>query len=1155
MAPKDHLIEDPIAQRIVTVGSALLCFAGFALAVALLGDHSLTSPRVFLHIFLGAGGALGLWFAIHQEFRKAAFLLIGTYWIGVACVTVINGGLRGPNLVNFPLILVISSWVLGVRPTISLAILSEIFLVGLLIVDDFGFKTEADYSNKLAYFIFLTAVISMTALASVLARNGYLKKVKEYQEIVSELADSEIQLKQNLAQLESLVKIRTTELALAKDNLWAMNEAQLIGRVGTYVTDIKTGHWQGSEVLDDIFGIDATFERTIPNWNGLIAPEFRQELLDYYYEVIATQGNFHKEYQVVRPVDGRTCWVEALGEFSFDDLGKPAFLRGTILDISDRKAAQLELQTYQNHLEELVQQKTLEIQQQQELLRDQELRFTLAVEGADEGIWDLNLITQELYHSPRMTTMLGYTPDELPPAREVWQTLTHPDDYPQYHQKLLAHIEDADVPFETVIRLRHKDGTWRWILSRGRATRNVSGHAIRISGTNSDITERMRVEELLRISEEKHRILLDESSDPIFSFERGGRYTYVNSAFAIGVGKTQTEIVGRTLWDVFPKEDADRRHHFLQSIFQDGKEANLNVRLPSPTGDRFLITTAKPIFNADRQVISVICVSKDVTSIVEAEEAARAANLTKSEFLANMSHEIRTPMNGVIGMVDILQQTALTSEQQRMLSTIANSSQTLLEILNDILDYSKIEAGKLSVEHIPTPLKEVAESVLQLMHGTANAKDIALQLTLAPGLPMAIYADPTRLRQVLLNLIGNAIKFTHAEVDSTAQVTLTLETGRLADGHAAVLLHVRDCGIGMSAEVVAKLFVPFTQADASTARQFGGTGLGLSITDRLVRLMGGQITVKSTLGEGTEFTVALPLQEAPLTAVVSQPADSRLRLRGNAPTFDEAAASGQLILLAEDNETNRDVLREQLRLLGYCADTAEDGQVALEKWRSGLYALLLTDCHMPHMDGFALARAIRTEEIRGSRLPIIAITANAMQGEDQRCLQAGMDDYLSKPLRLHELAPMLEKWLPLPSRPEEPQIDPELSAQSITGDVAAIEAESTFESWNCNTLSQMVGDNREMHERLLKKFLANAERQVPGICEALSVCEFKKAVALAHTLKSAARSVGALALGELCQHIETAGNAGDSPACATLAADLPVTFAVAMQAIREHLAP
>ena len=713
--------------------------------------------------------------------------------------------------------------------------------------------------------------------------------------------------RRQFAQVKKLVDDRTSELEHAgkvsdahykanqqalEANVLAMNEAQRIGRVGTYVTDIKTGLWKGTAVLDEIFGIDATFEKTIPNWMTLIAPEFQKELAECYQQVIASKSKFSREYQVIRPVDGQSCWVEALGEFSFDAEGNPTFFHGTIHDINARKLAELELKNHQNHLEELVREKT---------------------------------------------------------------------------------------------------------------------------------------------------------------------------------------------------------------------------------------------------------------------RAAESSNLAKSEFLANMSHEIRTPMNGVIGMVDILQQTPMLPEQKRMLSTIADSSQTLLHILNDILDYSKIEAGKLSVERIPTSLKEAALSVLQLMQGVASAKGLTLSMSVSPDLPQAIYADPTRLRQVLLNLLGNAVKFTRSDSSRVGTVTLVLEPGTQPDGQPVVLLQVRDNGIGMSAEVISNLFTPFAQGDASTARQFGGTGLGLSISGRLVSLMGGHITVQSTPAEGSEFTVVLPLQEAHIEAKASGPINQHLKLRASAPSRTEAIGLGQLILLAEDNETNREVLGEQLRLLGYCADMAEDGWVALRKWRSGRYGLLLTDCHMPHMDGLELTKAIRSAETPGTHLPIIAITANAMQGEAQHCLDAGMDDYLSKPLRLQELEPMLDKWLPLSGGRDQEQVVAEDAPESIAKHALPVSPIDTLDIFNPHTLTELMGNNPDMHQRLLKKFLLNARRQINSIEAAMLDGNAPQAADVAHALKSAARSVGALALGEVCEHIEAVGQIDDVEKTAAAVANLAPTFDRALARIEAHL--
>jgi PAS domain S-box-containing protein len=813
-----------------------------------------------------------------------------------------------------------------------------------------------------------------------------------------------------------LTAIRLSENSL-KDSLWAMNEAQRIGQVGTYVTDIKTGFWQGSEVLDDIFGIDATFKKTIPNWDSLVAPESRQELLDYYYQVISGDGNFHKEYEVIRPSDGQRVWVEALGQVSFDEAGDPEFLRGTISDIHKRKTAELALQLYKNQLEELVRQKTAEVERQ----KDQ-----------------LQLIS-----------------DVLPGT--VYQFMRTA----QGESKFLYLSKGIGSLYEVNATEALKDGD---LLTRCILPEDRQSHSESIDRSYQELSE----------WEHWHRIMTPS-----------GKLKWVR-----GRASPHKIADGSVVW----------------------------------TG--FLV---------------------DVTEWKKVEETAQAADRSKSEFLANMSHEIRTPMSGVIGMVDILLQTPLSPRQQHMLTTVANSSQTLLDILNDILDFSKIEAGKMMVEQIPARLREVADSVLQLMQSKASEKGMTLSMAISPDLPAAIYTDPTRLRQVLLNLLGNAIKFTPPDAVGADGVTLTLEPGALPDGQPAVLLRVRDHGIGMDAEVQSRLFMSFNQADASTSRQFGGTGLGLSISRRLVTLMGGTISVQSAPGAGSEFTVALPMQEAFVEKTNSDASDVQLQFHSGTITADQAAALGQLILVAEDNETNREVIEEQLRLLGYACEIAHDGAIALQTWKAApsRYALLLTDGHMPQMDGFELTKAIRDAEAPGKRMPIIAITANAMQGEDQRCLTIGMDDYLSKPMRLRELASMLKKWLPIgdtqdrnatvvdcqPTRP----VAPELA------------------DWNSLTLGQLVGDNPAIHRRLLEKFLANANRQVLEIGTVLAARKFKEVAALAHMLKSAARSVGALALGELCQQIEATGRDDDAHACTELTQKLPAIFALAQQAIQEHL--
>lgn len=627
------------------------------------------------------------------------------------------------------------------------------------------------------------------------------------------------------------------------------------------------------------------------------------------------------------------------------------------------------------------------------------------------------------------------------------------------------------------------------------------------------------------------------------------------------------------------------------------------------------------------------------SQLVAAKEAAEAATREKSSFLATMSHEIRTPMNGVVSMAELLNLTALNGEQRRMTKVITDSAMALLTIINDILDFSKIEAGKIDIESISFSLMDTVDGTAELLAPRAAEKDLAFRVDIDPTLPDTRVGDPTRLRQILLNLGSNAIKF-------TAAGSVEIRVGPSEADAGFLHIAVSDTGIGLDESQRAKLFRPFTQADSSTSRRFGGTGLGLSICRRLADLMGGEVGVDSVPGEGSVFWCDLPLPEAPGALPPAPPSDiaaARVRLVGLSPeteaiaerylraggigTFvgerapadlvlagfgalddigrtdatlaavgrrdgvaaltdvqrrrlaavltepltrpalwraaaialgqdvadtaevredmafappplDTALAQGAAVLVAEDNETNQMVIRQVLGRLGYACVIEPNGRAALDRLTatSG-FGLLLTDFHMPEMDGFALTHAIRDREAaeEAGRLPILALTADAIEGTAERCAEAGMDGYFTKPIDTRKLAQALAHHLPQAAALRQPAQEAEAPEDPPSAATAAVDWDRDI--FDPATLTEAFGSLDNDAKALLKDAAGTWPVRIVEVCNALDAEDWTAARGAAHSLKGSCNSVGALRLGRIAADIQDSLDA-DERDMALIYADL-----------------
>jgi signal transduction histidine kinase/CheY-like chemotaxis protein len=505
-------------------------------------------------------------------------------------------------------------------------------------------------------------------------------------------------------------------------------------------------------------------------------------------------------------------------------------------------------------------------------------------------------------------------------------------------------------------------------------------------------------------------------------------------------------------------------------------------------------------------------------------EAARAdaetANGAKSTFLAAMSHEIRTPMNGVLGMMEVLERSHLEPAQARNVAVMRDSAQALLRIIDDILDFSKIDAGRMDIEALPFSLSGLVAGTVETMLPQAQQKGLVLFADQPGSGPDWVTGDPMRVRQILFNLVGNAIKFA-----DRGFVGISVSSQAETNGTVLLTVNVTDSGIGMNEATRMRLFEPFTQADSSTTRRFGGTGLGLSIVRRLAQLMGGDVAVESAPGEGSRFTVTLRLAEAGSAPL---PAETT---RQHPATVVTPRLSTSRLLVADDHPVNLEVILRQLELLGLSADIAEDGAAALALWRKSHHAAVLLDLHMPILDGFGLTEAIRLEEAKRNlpRSGLIAVTADALKGEDTRCFAAGMDRFLLKPISLDALARTLGRWIP------------DLVTAAVPAEVAAA---APFDP---DALRGLFGADTARLAALVQNFADSATREVVAMRTARDA---QLLAASAHRLKGAARMAGARPLAEQAARAETAANAGDLAAARSAAGGMDRLLAETLRAMR-----
>ncbi|MDC7684906.1 PAS domain-containing protein [Asticcacaulis sp. BYS171W] len=579
-----------------------------------------------------------------------------------------------------------------------------------------------------------------------------------------------------------------------------------------------------------------------------------------------------------------------------------------------------------------------------------------------------------------------------------WLNAIHPDDGPHAYEVYLG-AASRQAAFDLEFRVLNQHGDYRWTMVRGNPHYGDDGTYLGYVGSVTDIDDHKRSELALQASEKRLSDMANAVNQIIWISSAEGNPEFMNRRWYeyTGLPEGSDYVAGRRL---LHPDDAERVLTSWRAGVAAGAPCEYEYRIKGADGQfRWFLSRLRPAKDAEGNILKWYGSSTDIQDLVEAREKAEAANIAKSEFLANMSHEIRTPMNAVIGLSHILAlSTPLTARQTDYIRTLQLSADSLLALLNDLLDIAKIEARSVELERIAFSPAQLMEDVARIM--SVRAREKALDFAYAGTPCPQVIGDPTRLRQVILNLCSNAIKFTE-----TGRVSLSLDYAGQSDGLAALTFHVADTGIGIAPDQRDTIFHKFVQADASITRKFGGTGLGLAISKTLTDVMGGRLELESEPGQGSVFSVHLNL---PVLA------EAIIGDEAHPPQTDKAAPARPLILLVEDYAPNVLVATTFLEEFGYACDAVSTGQAALDRLSEAhAYAAVLMDVQMPGLNGLDTTRLIREGERQNSAapLPIIGMTAHALTGDRERCLAAGMNDYIAKPFKPEDLRNVLRLYV------------------------------------------------------------------------------------------------------------------------------------------------